>query len=96
MIDNADVEFNSAMAAFEAKHFGRACQLLGPFAEQGNADAQHRLAIMYQNGLGVAVNPELAVKWMRAAAEQGHAWPSTVWGLCISRVSVWIKIPRKR
>ncbi len=68
-----DVDFNSAMAAFESKHFGQACQLLGPFAHQGYVDAQHRLAIMYQNGLGVAANSELAVKWMRAAADQGYA-----------------------
>ena len=37
-----DVDFNSAMSAFESKHFGQACQLLSPFAHQGNADAQHR------------------------------------------------------
>ena len=73
MSDNDDMSFASAMAAFEAKHFSRAMQLLSPFAEQGNAEAQHRLAIMFQNGLGMARNPEAAVKWMRAAAEQGHA-----------------------
>ena len=73
MNDNEIVEFNSAMAAFESKNFARAAQSLGPFAEQGNPDAQHRLAIMYQTGLGVAVNELMAVKWMKAAAEQGHA-----------------------
>src|SRR5690606_30934248 len=73
MSDEDDVNFNSAMSAFEAKHFSRAMQLLSPFAEQGNAEAQHRMAIMYQNGLGMARSPEAAVKWMRAAAEQGHA-----------------------
>ncbi|MFP5505120.1 MAG: sel1 repeat family protein, partial [Gammaproteobacteria bacterium] len=54
MTANDDVNFASAMAAFEAKHFSRAMQLLSPFAEQGNAEAQHRLAIMFQNGLGMA------------------------------------------
>ncbi|MGD8935920.1 MAG: sel1 repeat family protein, partial [Thiogranum sp.] len=50
---NDDVDFASGMAAFEARHFSRAAQLLSPFANEGNAEAQHRLAIMYQNGLGV-------------------------------------------
>ncbi len=68
-----DVDFSSGLAAFEAKHFGRAMVLLSPLAENGNADAQHRLAIMYQNGLGITANEERAAKWMRAAAEQGHA-----------------------
>ena len=66
------VDFNSAMSAFESKHFSTAVQLLSPFAEKGNADAQHRCAIMFQNGLGVAVNEAKAVEYMTAAAEQGH------------------------
>ena len=68
--DNEMMDFASAMAAFEAKEFSRAIQLLSPYAQQGDAEAQHRLAIMYQNGLGVAQNDTEAVKWMQAAAEQ--------------------------
>jgi hypothetical protein len=41
-VTQKEVEFNSAMAAFEAKHFAQAAQRLGPFAEEGNADAQPR------------------------------------------------------
>jgi TPR repeat protein len=66
------VDFNSAMSAFESKHFSTAIQLLSPFAEKGNPDAQHRCAIMFQNGLGVAVNEAKALEYMTAAAEQGH------------------------
>ena len=66
------VEFNSAMSAFESKHFSTAIQLLSPFAEKGNPEAQHRCAIMFQNGLGVAVNEVKALEYMTAAAEQGH------------------------
>ncbi|MGB5297381.1 MAG: sel1 repeat family protein, partial [Thiogranum sp.] len=59
---NQDIELASGMAAFEAKHFSRAAQLLSPFAEDGNAEAQHRLAIMYQNGLGLAQHDGLALR----------------------------------
>ena len=67
-----EMDFNSGMMAFEAKHFSRAMQILSPIAEKGNTDAMHRCAIMYQNGLGVAVNKEAAFRWMEKAAELGH------------------------
>ena len=43
-------------------------------AEQGNADAQYRLGVMYGNGYGVQQNDEESAKWYRKAAEQGHAY----------------------
>ncbi len=61
------------IAAFEDNAFARAMRLLHPLAAAGVADAQYRLAIMCQNGLGGARQPEEAAKWMRAAAEQGNA-----------------------
>ncbi|MEK9742604.1 MAG: sel1 repeat family protein, partial [Gammaproteobacteria bacterium] len=61
------MDFNSGIAAFEAKHFSRAMKLLSPIAESGSAEAQYRLAIMYQNGLGVVRNELLAYKWMKSA-----------------------------
>ena len=68
-----NMELASGMAAFEAKEFSQAWNLLKPIAEQGDAQAQHRLAIMLQNGLGMVKNDQQALKWMQAAAEQGYA-----------------------
>ena len=73
MSENRDMNLSSGIAAFEAKHFSRALQLLPSLAEEGNADAQYRMAIMYQNGLGVVRNEAMAEKWTRAAADHGHA-----------------------
>jgi TPR repeat protein len=70
--NNTTQDMASGMAAFEAKEFAHAWPLLKPFAEAGDAQAQHRVAIMCQNGLGMAPNPLMAYKWMRAAAEQGY------------------------
>jgi uncharacterized protein len=42
-------------------------------AEKGNAEAQLKLAQMYQEGKGVAQNLQEAVNWSRKAAEQGVA-----------------------
>ena len=73
MTDDATMALESGIAAFEAKQFTRALHLLTPLAQQGNPDAQYRVAIMYQNDLGVVRNELQAFKWMQAAAEQGHA-----------------------
>ncbi|NKB63812.1 MAG: sel1 repeat family protein [Gammaproteobacteria bacterium] len=71
--NNDSVSLASGIAAFEAKNFAQSLGLLGPLADQGNVDAQYRLAIMYQNGLGVVRNELLATKWMIAAANQGFS-----------------------
>ena len=69
---DSDASYASGMAAFEAKNFSQAMRFLSPLAEEGDAEAQHRCAIMYQNGLGVVANEKKAAEMMRAAAEQGH------------------------
>ena len=42
-------------------------------ADQGHAEAQFNLGLMYANGDGVAQNYAEAVKWFRKAADQGLA-----------------------
>lgn len=72
-MDDADMSLVSGIAAFEAKEFRRSRQLLQPLAENGDPDAQYRLAVQYQAGLGVVKNPLQAYHWMREAADQDHA-----------------------
>jgi hypothetical protein len=43
-------------------------------AEQGDADAQNNLGLMYDNGEGVPEDDAEAVRWYRLAAEQGDAF----------------------
>src|SRR5215831_606454 len=43
-------------------------------AEQGNAQAQSNLGVMYQDGEGVPQSDTEAVKWYRKSAEQGNAY----------------------
>ena len=42
-------------------------------AEDGDAEAQNDLGVMYGNGEGVPQDYKEAVKWYRLAAEQGVA-----------------------
>ncbi|MFV1976774.1 MAG: hypothetical protein ACC651_13570, partial [Candidatus Scalindua sp.] len=41
-ISNMDADFSSGIAAFEAKNFKQSLQFLGPLAENGDAESQHR------------------------------------------------------
>ncbi len=68
-----ETDLDGGIAAFEAKEFRRAMQLLSPLAEQGDVQAQFRPAIMWQNGLGVVMNEKQTAKFMRLAADQGFA-----------------------
>jgi TPR repeat protein len=54
---------------------GKQCGLedLKAAAEQGNADAQVSLGLMYASGTSVRQDDAEALKWFRKAAEQGHA-----------------------
>ncbi len=42
-------------------------------AEQGDAEAQYHLAVMYGAGVGVETDYDEALKWYSQAAEQGYA-----------------------
>lgn len=41
-------------------------------AERGDAEAQYRLGQLYEDGIGVGSDLELAERWYAAAARQGH------------------------
>ncbi|MBK1642435.1 hypothetical protein CKO12_11210 [Chromatium okenii] len=69
--EELEMTLGSGIAAFESKQFSRATGLLAPLAECGNVDAQYRMAIMAQNGLGMLPNPLLAFSYMKAAATAG-------------------------
>ena len=71
--EKMEMELLSGISAFEAKYFGDASKLLSPLADAGNPEAQYRMAVMAQNGLGMVKNEGLALKYMTAAAESGHA-----------------------
>ncbi len=75
-INKNDTGFNlnSGISAFEAKDFTSALRLLSPLADEGIAEAQYRMGMMFQNGLGRVKNEVEGFRWMRAAADQGHAY----------------------
>ncbi len=62
-----------AEAAYHRGDYATVLRELRPFAEQGNANGQYILGVMYEKGQGVPRDSTEAVKWFRKVAEQGHA-----------------------
>ena len=66
-------DFHKGVEAYQKKDYATALNEWRPFAEQGNAYAQHNLGVMYDKGRGVPQDYKEAVKWYRLAAAQGVA-----------------------
>ena len=65
--------FDEALAAYHRGDYAAALKGFRVHAEQGIANAQFNLGVMYQKGQGVTRDDAEAVRWFRLAAEQGHA-----------------------
>ncbi len=77
----AEMSLQSGIGAYYRGDYAEAYSFLRPLAENGDARAQFRLAVMLQNGRGVATNRAEARKWflaalepIRMAAGSGSAW----------------------
>src|SRR5258708_846048 len=66
-------DFRDAVAAYRTGDYATTLRLLRPLAEQGYANAQTNLGIMYDEGRGVPKDYAAAAEWLREAAEQGDA-----------------------
>ncbi len=66
-------DYQVAGDAYNRGDYDTALKEWRPLAEQGDADAQFNLGVMYDMGLGVPQDYQEAVRWYRRAAEQGNA-----------------------
>jgi TPR repeat protein len=67
-----------ATAARENGDYATALKLLRPLADQGVAEAEFNLGLMYAQGQGVQQDDAEALNWCRKAADQGDA-DAQVW-----------------
>ena len=81
---DAQYELGLAFAADGAgQDFALAAAWLQKAADQGLADAQNALGVMYDNGTGVPTDPAQALAWYQKAADQGHAAAENNLGLML-------------
>lgn len=66
-------DFDAGVVAFRGGDYAAALEQWMPLAEQGNAEAQRNIGIMFQQGLGVPQSDAEAAAWYRRAADSGHA-----------------------
>ena len=66
-------DYQVGLDAYNRGDFATALREWTLAAEQGNADAQYNLGLMYDNGRGVPQDYATAAKWYTLAAEQGFA-----------------------
>jgi hypothetical protein len=60
------------LAAHGRGDYPMAMRLWRPLADQGNADAQNNLGVMYARGQGVPQDYAAAASWYQKAADHGH------------------------
>ena len=66
-------DYDTGFEAYSAGDYATALAEWQPLAEQGDANGQFGLGLLYANGWGVDLNDDEALKWYGLAADQGHA-----------------------
>ena len=66
-------DYQKGLDAAQSGDFAIALREWISLSEQGDADAQFNLGVMYSNGTGVLQDYKTAVKWYKLDAEQGYA-----------------------
>jgi TPR repeat protein len=64
--------YQEGIDAYTKGNFAVALEKIKPLAEQGDAEAQFRLGLMYREGKGVTQDVKEAAAWLSKAAEQGQ------------------------
>jgi len=70
---DAQTDYETGFRYYESKDYAEALKWVHKAADQGNAEAQCCLGVMYYDGEGVPRNYGEALKWFRKSADQGNA-----------------------
>jgi uncharacterized protein len=65
-------DFAKGVAAYNKGDYSAAVKEWRPEAEDGDAQAQFNMGLLYLDGHGVPQDPGEAAKWFRRSAEQGY------------------------
>jgi TPR repeat protein len=67
-------DFQKGVTAAQSGDYATALRELKPLAEQGDAESQFNLGVMYENGQGISKDYKTSVKfWHRLAVDEGNA-----------------------
>jgi TPR repeat protein len=74
-------DIQNGLEAYKKGDYPTAIREFRALSEQGNADAQYNLGLLFDKGHGVREDYEEAAKWYRKAAEQGNAEAQLILGI---------------
>ena len=63
---------NDGLVAYKQRHYREAAEIWTTLAEQGDAEAQYSLGVMYKEGIGVPQDHGKAINWLKKSCDQGH------------------------
>ena len=66
-------DFEKGLAAYEANNLPLAYKEFREAADKGHADSQFNVALMFEKGIGVAMDEKEAVAWYGKSAAQGNS-----------------------
>jgi hypothetical protein len=72
IVSPAMADYEAGKEALNREDYATALSEFRPLAEQGDAEGQYGMGLMYGPGNGVPKNEVLAVEWFIKAANQGH------------------------
>jgi len=71
LASDSEDRLNAGLAALKREHYATALRSWLPLAEAGNPEAQANVGYMYEEGLGVSQQLDVAVGWYQKAAASG-------------------------
>ncbi|HIM54278.1 MAG TPA: sel1 repeat family protein [Gammaproteobacteria bacterium] len=69
------------LSAYEQRNYKQAAEIWAVLANQGDAEAQFSLGVMFKNGIGVPQNDTEAMSWLRKSADQNHEHAKLIVGV---------------
>ncbi|MCH8073575.1 MAG: sel1 repeat family protein [Proteobacteria bacterium] len=70
---SSGADFAKGQQAYSSGDYQAAIMEWQPLAEEGHADGQFGMGLLYANGFGVPLDDDQALKWYLLAADQKHA-----------------------
>ncbi len=64
--------FDQAVQAYQDGQIGEAARIWHELANAGDVKSQYNLGLLYEEGRGLPLRPDLAAYWYRSAARQGY------------------------
>jgi TPR repeat protein len=71
-MNNYTKKLADGLSAYEQGSYMKAAEIWASLANQGDAEAQFNLGVMFKNGIGVPQNDTEAMGWLRKSADQNH------------------------